>query len=120
ELVGVGVMLGFGAIVGVGVGDGIWISLWAEAAEVEAGFGFSISGGVGAGAGVLCGSAAAAASLFIQTTVCKLAGAVSRFPRASARRMTRCATATRTTFRQKRASRDITVSFPPSSRCRPC
>ena len=47
-------------------------------------------------------------------------GAVSRLPRASARRMTRCATATRTTFRQKRASRDITVSFPPSSRCRPC
>src|SRR3954471_21481812 len=81
EFFGAGVTLGFGATVGVGVGDGIWISLLAVA-TLGAGSGFSISTGVGDGAGAVLGSEAAAASLFIQATVCKFAGVASRFPRA--------------------------------------
>jgi len=86
ESFGVGVGLGFGRGVEVGVGEGSWISLFAIA-TLGAGFGFSSSTGVGDG--VLRGSAAADASLFIQTTVCKFVGTASRLPRARARRTTR-------------------------------
>ncbi|MEY2551624.1 MAG: hypothetical protein QOG12_1768, partial [Verrucomicrobiota bacterium] len=120
ELLGVGVGLGLGAIVGVGDGDGIWISLRAEAVGTGAASVFASSIAVGDEAGVGRDSVAVAASLFIQTTDCKFAGVVSRLPRASARSTARCATATIATFRQKRASRGITVSLPPSWRCRLC
>ena len=112
--------LGFGAAVGVGVGDGIWISLLKGVGlNDSAGFSTGATVDMGVGAGVFLDSAAAAVSALIQTTFCKFARGSSRLPRASVSRTARWATVTSATFVQKRVSRDITCSFPPSSRCPP-